>query len=103
MVACDDASTSQNIAMPIGNGQDVGRFAFLASLIGHRLATFLGKGMTAIQIELFEVQISLNHRNTVLPDPFQASVPAPLAGVVVDRLPTDFLFVGSVGSRSIGI
>jgi hypothetical protein len=59
--------------------------------------------MTAIEVELRQVQVVLDHFNTVLPDPLQAPISAPLAKVVVDRLPTDFLFVGSAGSGSMGI
>jgi hypothetical protein len=59
--------------------------------------------MTAIEIELGQVQVAFNHFNAVLPDALQTPVSAPLAKVVVHRLPTDLLFVGSVRSGSIGI
>jgi len=100
MIARHDPGRSQHIAMPVADGQDVGGLGFLASLIGHRLAAFLGNGMTAIQVQPCEVQILSNDLNTVLPEPFQASVSAPFAIMVVDRLPTDFFFVGSSGSGS---
>jgi hypothetical protein len=59
--------------------------------------------MTAIEVEVRQVQVVFDHLNTVLPDPLQAPISAPLAKVVVHRLPTDFLFVGSARSWSIGI
>jgi hypothetical protein len=58
--------------------------------------------MATIQVQLRQVQIGLDDLNAVAPDPFQAPVGAPLLEVVVDRLPTDLLFVGSLGSGSIG-
>ena len=103
MIASHDPCTSDHIAMSVGDGQDIRSFGFLAPLIGHRLSPFLGNRVTAIEIDLFKIQISFNRHNALLPDPFQTSVSAPLAGVVIDGLPTDFLFVGSVGSGSIGI
>jgi hypothetical protein len=59
--------------------------------------------VTAIEVELGQVQITFNHVKAVLPDALQTPVSAPLAKVVIHRLPTDLLFVGSVGSGSIGI
>src|SRR5687767_15167429 len=91
MVASNDPGTSQHIAMPVGDGQEVGGLGFLATLIGHRLAAFLGNRMTAIQIDLFEVQIALNHLDAMLPDLFQAAIAAPFTLMMVNRLPTDFL------------
>jgi hypothetical protein len=100
VIACHDPGGRQHKAMPVADGQDIRGLGFLASLIGHRLAAFLGNGMTAIQVQPCEVQVISNDLNTVLPEPLQASVPAPFAIVMVDRLPADFFFVGSSGSGS---
>jgi hypothetical protein len=58
--------------------------------------------VTAIEIEVGQVQVPFNHFNAVLPDTLQTPVSAPLAKVIIHRLPTDLLFVGSAGSGSIG-
>lgn len=93
MVARDDPSAGQHIALSVGDGQDIRGFSLLASLISHRLAAFLGDGMAAIQVQPRQVRIRLDRLNTVLPDLFQTPVGAPLLEVVVDRLPTDLFFL----------
>ena len=102
VVARDDAGGGQDVAVGIRDRQDVGGFGFLASLVGHRLAALLGNRVTAIQIQLREVNIVVDDLNTVFPNLLQALIGAPLLEVVVDRLPTDLLFVGSPGLGSMG-
>ena len=102
MIASDDPGGGQDIALPIGDGQNVGGLGFLASLIGHRLAAFLGNRMTAIEVQLLQVKVNCNDFQAMLPNDLKTSISAPLAKVIVDRLPTDLPFFGSSGSVSIG-
>lgn len=51
MVASDDPSRSHDEAIGIRDGQDVGGLGFLAALIRHRFAAFLGDGVAAVQVE----------------------------------------------------
>jgi len=52
MIAGHNTGGRHDKAVGIGDGQDVGGLGLLASLIGHRLAAFLGNGMAAIEIDL---------------------------------------------------
>lgn len=52
MIASDDACCSHDVAIYIRDGQDVRSFGFLTSLIGYRLAAFLGNGMATVEIDL---------------------------------------------------
>ena len=83
VIARDEWRGSNDVALSIGDGQDVGGLGPFASLIGHRFATFLGNGVTAIEIELRQIQVVLDRHNTRFPRPFQAAISAPLAKMVV--------------------
>lgn len=87
MITGDNARACQDKPVGIGNGQDIGGLGFLAALIGHRLATFLGKGMTAIQIQVMGIDLVSNLHDTLLEHARQAPVAAPLAEVVIHRPP----------------
>lgn len=103
MIASNDSGGRQDIALSIGDGQNVAGLGFFASLVRHRLAAFLGNRMTAIEVQLLQVKVNLNDFEAMLPDQLPTSISAPLAKVVVDRLPTDLPFFGSSGSASIRI
>jgi len=51
MIACNDAGRSYDKPVDVSEGQDIGGLGFLAPLIGHRLAAFLGNSMAPIEIE----------------------------------------------------
>ncbi len=102
MVARDDACGGQDIALAIGDRQNIGGLGLLASLISHRLTAFLGNRVTAIQIQLRQVKLVVDDLNTVFPNALQAPVGTPLLEVIVDRLPTDLFFAGSSGSGAMG-
>jgi hypothetical protein len=68
VVACDYPGGCQNEPIGIGNGQYVGGFGFLASLIGHRLTAFLGRGVAAVQVEVMRIDLLMNIQNAVLKD-----------------------------------
>ena len=93
---------SHDVALRIGDGQDVGRFGSLASLVGRRLAAFLGDDVTAVEVDFRQIQIALDRQNAGLPHLLQAAIPAPLAKMVVNRVMADLFFSGSSESGSIG-
>lgn len=52
VIARDEACGRENVAVGIHDGQDVAGLGPLAALIGHTLTALLGKGMTAVQVQL---------------------------------------------------
>ena len=101
-VSGHNAARSDDIALGVGDGQDIAGLGALAPLVGHALAALLGDGMTAIQIQLAQVEVITHALDARLPHLRQAAITAPLAKVVVDRLPTDLLFFASSGSGAMG-
>jgi len=89
-------------ALSIGDGQDVGGLGAFARLITYRFTAFLGNSVAAIQIEFRKIQRLLDSQNAGLPHFFQATIPAPLAKMVVNRVMADFFFSGSPGTLSMG-
>ena len=102
MVASDRERRSDDVTLDIGDGQDIGRLGSFASLVGHRLAPFLGDGMTTIEVEFRQIQPVLDRADACLPYLFQAAIPAPLAKMVVHGIMADLFFSGSSGSGPIG-
>src|SRR5687768_8150822 len=102
MMTSHNAGRSQDIALGIGDGQNVAGFGTFSRLVTHALPTLLGDSVTAIQVQPRQVQVGLNARNAVLPHPREAPISTPLPKVVIHRLPTDFFFVGSLGSAATG-
>lgn len=102
LIARHNASRGDDVAVAVGEGQDIRSLGTLARLVGHVFAALLGDGVAAIQIHVGHVQVVFDHQDAVLPQPFQAAVAAPLAEVVIHRLPTDLFFVGSSGWGSMG-
>src|SRR5262245_17295112 len=102
MMTGHNPGRGQAVTLGIRDGQNVAGLGALAGLITHTFTSLLGKGVTAVQVQPRQVQVSLNARNAVLPDSHQAPVLAPLPKMVVHRLPTDLFFVGSVGSAATG-
>ena len=74
VVASDRQRGSHDVALRICDGQDVGRLGSLASLVGHRLAAFLGNNVTAVQIEFRQIQVGLDGQDARLPHLFQARI-----------------------------
>lgn len=102
MIASDDTRGRQNAPVGIGDRQDIGGLGFLASLIGHRLAPFLGERMAAVEVEVLGVDLVTDAQDTVLKYPLQAAIPTPLAVMMIDRMIADFFFCGSWASWSMG-
>lgn len=102
MIACYNAGRGQNEAVRVCQRQDVGSFRFLSPLKCCGFAAFFSGGMTAVKIELRQIDIRPNEINAVLPDLFQAAVTAPFAEMVIHRLPADFFFSGSLGAAATG-
>ena len=102
MITSNGLRASDNVAVDVGNRQDVGRFSSFASLISHRFASFLSDGVTAIQIQFRKIQVILNGQNTRFPHFFKATIAAPLAKMVVNSVIADFFFSESSPSESIG-
>ena len=104
MVACNDPGRSNDEPIGVRDGQDVTGFAFLATLISHRLATFLGQCMRTVQIEFRKIQIVANGQNAVFPEVFEAIIVTPLEKMVVNGTVADFFFSEtgflSMGKRS---
>jgi hypothetical protein len=102
VITCNNARRSDNVIIRRQDRQDVTGLGAFAPLIRHALASFLGQGMTAIQVQLAPIKLALHGLNTRLPHFFQAPVGTPFAKMVVHRLPTDLFFVASSGSGAIG-
>jgi len=94
------ARRGQDIALGIGDGQKVTGLGSFARLVSHTLPSLLGNGVAAVPVQPRQVQVGLNARHAVLPDPFKAAVPAPFPKMVVHRLPTALFFVGSAATGS---
>ncbi len=65
-------------------------FWLFCGLDTHRFTAFLRAGMRTSQIQHRGVQSILHRLNATLPHAFQATIPAPLAKMVIDRPPTNF-------------
>src|SRR5215510_5352413 len=102
MMTRHHAGRGQDITLGISDRQNVARFGSLTRLVTHALPTLLGDGVAAVQVQPRQIQVSLDTLNAVLPHPREAPVSAPFPKVVIHRLPTDFFFVGSVGSAATG-
>jgi hypothetical protein len=93
MVTRYDTCSSHHIAVAIGNRQDIAGLRPFASLVRHTFPTFLGNGMTLIQIHLAQVQFILDVPNTFLPNLLQTAIHTPLALMIIHRLPSWFVTV----------
>lgn len=102
VVACDNASGGEDETVGVGDGQNIGRFGFLASLISHRFTAFLGWRVAAVKVKAMGVDLLMDADDAVLKHPLQATIVAPFAIVVVDGMIADFFFCGSLGSLSMG-
>lgn len=70
---------------------DTGGLKAFAPLVSDRFAAFLGQRMTSVEIEVCGVHLLADRHDAGLPHTLEAAVPAPLAEVMVDRAPADFL------------
>ena len=102
MVASDNTGGGDNVAVALGDGQDVAGLGPLARLVGDLLTAFLSRGMTAIQVELRQVELGLQGDNTLLPDPVETAIGTPFAEVIAHRAPANFLFWGWSAAGAIG-
>lgn len=102
MMTSDDPRRSQDIALRIGDRQNIAGFGSLTRLVTHALPAFLGDGMAAVQVQPRQIQFVLDGHDAVLPQSLEAPIPAPFLKMVVHGLPTDFLFFGSTGSAAMG-
>lgn len=102
VVAREDAGRGKDEAVAVSDRQDVAGLGAFAALVGHGFTAFLGQRVAAIEIEIGRVKSIPDHVDTVFPHAFQAAVAAPLAKVVIHRIPTDLFFDASFGSGSIG-
>lgn len=102
VIARHDAGRSHDRPFAIGDGQDIAGFSTLARLVSHTVTAFLGNGVAAIEVQLRQIQVMLDRVDAFLPHPFQTAIPAPLLKVIIDRLPTEFFFSGSLASGAIG-
>jgi hypothetical protein len=97
LVARHNAGRSDDVAMGIADGQDVGGADTLAALVGDRLAPFPRQRTRAIQIHVSFFHPPTNRHDAALPHTLEAAVPAPLADVVVDCASVD-LFWGALSA-----
>ncbi len=102
MVARDDPGRSHHIALSIGDGQNVRGFGSFSRLISDTLAALLRLCVTAIEIQLRQIEVSLDRLDTLLPDPLQTAIGTPFLEVIVDRLPANLFFSGSARAGAIG-
>ena len=102
MVACDDPGRSHHIALCVGDGQDIRRFRSFSVLVGDTFAAFLRQRVTAIKVQMRQIEVFADRLNTLLPDPLQAAIGTPFLKVVVDRLPAYLFFSASLAEGAIG-
>jgi len=89
-------------AIAIGDGQDIARLGAFAWLVGHTLTAFLGNGMAAIQVQLRQIERGADRLEAGLPNLSETPVSTPFLEVVIDGLPTDLFFSGSLPSAATG-
>lgn len=70
MMACDNARSRHDIALGVSDGQDIGCVGTFSGLVSHCCAAFLGKGMTAVQIQFRKIQVVLDSHNALFPHLF---------------------------------
>ena len=102
MVARHDPGRSDHVALSVGDGQNIGSFGPLALLVGDTFAAFLGYRVRAIEVQLRQIEGVLNDLNALFPDPLQTAIGTPLLEVIVDCLPTQLFFSGSLRDAAIG-
>lgn len=94
MIVCHQFSASDHIALAVGDGQNIAGFGTLARLIGHTVTALLSNPVAAIQVELQQVKIITDSLDAALTNPPSTAIGAPFLPVIVNRLSTDFFFLG---------
>jgi hypothetical protein len=102
VIARHDARRNHHKAIGIGNRPDVAGFGAFSPLVGHAFATFVGNDMAAIQAQPRQIEGWSDRLDAGLPYPLETAVSTPFLEVVVDRLPTNFFFSGSLASDTTG-
>ena len=102
MVACHDPSRGHHVALRIRDRQNIRGFGAFSVLIRDTLAAFLRQRMTPIEIQMRQIEVWADRLDALLPDPLQTAVSAPLLEVIVNRLPANLFFSGSVREGAIG-
>lgn len=102
MVACDDPGRSDDVALRLGDRQNIRSFRAFSVLISDTFATFFRQRVTPIKVQLRQIQLLLNGLDTLLPDPLETAIGAPFLKVIVDRLPANLFFSDSLASGAIG-
>lgn len=102
MITCHDPGRSQDIALRLGDRQNIRGFRSFSVLVRDTLAAFLRQRMAAIEIQVRQIQVRLDRLNTPLPDPLKTAVGTPFLEMIVDRLPAYLFFSPSVRVDAIG-
>ena len=102
MVACDNSGRSHHVAERVSNGQDIRGFGAFSVLVGDTFSAFLRQRMATIEIQLRQIEFSMDGLNTLLPNSLQTTVSAPFLKVIVDSLPAYLFFSGSFREGAIG-
>ncbi len=69
MVAGDNPGRGQHEPVGVSDGQHVGCFRLLSTLVGDRLTAFLGRGVAAVQIDVMGVDLLADAAETALEHP----------------------------------
>ena len=102
MIARHDPGRSHHIALRVGDGQNIRGFGAFSVLVRHTFAAFFRQRVTSIQVQVRQIEVFSNGRNTLLPNPLKTAVSAPFLEVIVDRLPAYLFFSGSFRDGAIG-
>ena len=69
MVARDHPGGSQDIALRVGDGQNIRGFGAFSVLVSDTFAAFLGYRVTPVEVQLGQIEVFSNHLHALLPDP----------------------------------
>ena len=71
-------------------------------LISDTLASLFRQCVTAIEIQMRQIEVLADRLDTLLPDPLKTDIRTPFLEVIVDRLPANLFFSGSARAGAIG-
>lgn len=102
MVPRHNPGRSDDVAMSLGDGQDIRGLGAFSVLVGNTFTPFLRDGMAAIQVQARHLEVRADRLNTLLPDPLETAIGTPFLEMIVDGLPANLFFSGSVRAGAIG-
>src|SRR5258708_19602353 len=81
----ENVGGGDDIAVVVGDGQDIGDHGTLAASISNPFTAFLGERVTPVQIQNRQIQFSLDDLHAVLPNSFYTASQLISAGAVMSN------------------